>query len=1361
MESNKILSNEFMREILIYGIGGLFPSLNNDDKLKILPYVIKLIFVISLLILRNLKDNEIITILRYNNYEELKYIILLLFPYFKNDSRDDLIYLDELFTKKKYKSNIKKQMPEYIFNNIQYNRHKRNPLNEQKFEFEFFEQNFYLLINTIYEITDKLFVNWFNITPINLNSPELKKLQFDTYNKIKKKKLTTIDILNDLNNPNVLIKKTKGITINMIYDTISIYFYENIKNIKWIIYDIVYVSEIKPLILLLSNIINLKPMYTDIPYDNLDEYELDIFNKTLTNAIKSIQYNETNRKIFRSICYFFDKYYKNIDEAINDGYIKITNVNIEDDDEKTLGNLHNIDKSIYSFPPKHVYEYIRKCMSKFKSTIYKVMLVDYNGDFADYRRDERVTLKNIYNFSKSLCHYNLNNKYNRFPKLWKTLTSEQKKIIINRLNDNDRKWFNISRYLKNIYGNINIDEKTKEIYYNIREELTQIIFNMMYELGCLSKIIFYENKEDNYIKQTIKNNLEKYSENIHFLTGNLYSKTNYFINENLPNDKELPSYYHSLNWISQIAFFHHYLNNKVILITGSTGVGKSTQIPKLALYALKFIDYKYNGKIVCTEPRQTPTENNAIRIANELGVPLNNNYYYIQFKHKKNQHVKNTNNIMLKLETDGTLLNELNNPYIKVLYNRQYIDENIYDIIIIDEAHEHNINMDIILTKLVYALNYNLDIKLFIISATMENDEPTYRRFYRVINDNLLKPYDTFISENKLDRINVDRRFDISTIDTTKYKITDYFVPNETYESIVKKLIGKKGNILIFKAGENEVNKLVIELNNIIPNNVIAIPWYSNMSDELKHFYTIFKNNEQVKINKLLSIDDIKNLENFEKGNNNYNQVIIIATNIAESSITISNLGYVIDDGKQKIAIYNYKTDTDELREVKITENNRIQRRGRVGRISDGEVYYLYPKNYITDEERNYYHISIENILFNIFDLLKDCDKMDDLYNITYNSEVFPYIGNNSNYDYQNDKLYHPKYIDKETIFDEKGKIYIIHPEEQYLIRNIEGDIVNITNDANENGITLFNNKIKSEKMHSFIKKLLYYNLIDTNYIKTCFGSIVRKMLINIPSIEMGTNTLKYIITILKSFIYNSSNEVIQIISFIFTIKEIKKITNKIKNFIELHRENSNSELIVLHHIFEKFLKNTQNLTNWCSKNYIIESQIIKWKDEYDKWKKYIDEIPNIFKNEPKYFIKKYKKNIIIPFLYGFPQQIVKKFKNSSLYINIFKPSFDVLRINKIRQHMIILIDYIKLQNYVLYLPQQSNIHGFFSLLTSISVDDIKLYLSKIYNNNNYINNLNKNKFNVSKNMKEHNEEYLQLKILYNEFIDNLIHDFL
>ena len=217
-----------------------------------------------------------------------------------------------------------------------------------------------------------------------------------------------------------------------------------------------------------------------------------------------------------------------------------------------------------------------------------------------------------------------------------------------------------------------------------------------------------------------------------------------------------------MDWACQINFFIKLLNKRVTFVTGATGQGKSTQVPKLYLYGLKSLYYKNNAKIFCTAPRIGPVLENSKSISKSLGLPIEHyNKIYdskvktlnsiVQYQYADDKHVNVNNNYFLRIMTDGTLLQMLNGNQMlkqKISFNNEnkfnpksiYNDRNLCDLVIIDEAHEHNKNMDLILTMMKYTLFYNNDIRLSIISATMDEDEPIFRKFYRIIDDNLLYP---------------------------------------------------------------------------------------------------------------------------------------------------------------------------------------------------------------------------------------------------------------------------------------------------------------------------------------------------------------------------------------------------------------------------------------------------------------------------------------------------------------------------------------------------------------------------------------------------------------------------------------------
>jgi HrpA-like RNA helicase len=135
----------------------------------------------------------------------------------------------------------------------------------------------------------------------------------------------------------------------------------------------------------------------------------------------------------------------------------------------------------------------------------------------------------------------------------------------------------------------------------------------------------------------------------------------------------------------------------------------------------------------------------------------------------------------------------------------------------------------------------------------MDDDEPVYRRYYRDINDNQKFPLDCNLRDFNLDRVNVDRRYHISPVGLgTTHKIEETYLDGSNPVDIVKMLVrdGLKGDILIFQPGEGDIVELVEELNENTPDDVIALPFYSALSDDKKKknfqklmFYNMLNNN--------------------------------------------------------------------------------------------------------------------------------------------------------------------------------------------------------------------------------------------------------------------------------------------------------------------------------------------------------------------------------------------------------------------------------------------------------------------------------------------------------------------------------------
>lgn len=513
---------------------------------------------------------------------------------------------------------------------------------------------------------------------------------------------------------------------------------------------------------------------------------------------------------------------------------------------------------------------------------------------------------------------------------------------------------------------------------------------------------YYNNYRINRLKERNYKNL--FDANYFVTSKPYYQLDNFSVDGSEKNEKsyskaltnELSFYmFYAMDWMSQINFYNHYINHNIIYVTGGTGTGKSTQVPKLLMYSLKMYDYKNNGQIICTQPRISPTEGNAKWISKEMGVQNTRQYldnemktekYYLQYKDQKDRHTRdNTNHLMLRMATDGTLFEELlSNPLLKTKIKKPVRDgkeefmyglNNKYDIVIVDEAHEHNTNMDLILTLMKQTCFYNNSIRLVIVSATMDDDEPIYRSYFRNMNDNLVypikRPLDIHPIVNDtnfmIESIFLDRRIHISIFgQTTQYTINEYydediekqFGNNEKKNSILaqersydkildicNKTTG--GQFLLFLTGEKEIKKALQVLNNILPNDTIAVPFYSNMNSKYRDIV------EKVS-SKVLKIRNRRENISFEWGEKyidvkdvpegTYKRAVIVATNVAEASITIDGLKYVIDTGYAKVLTYNRVLDIGELNIEKISEASRIQRKGRVGRVSSGEVYYMYGK---------------------------------------------------------------------------------------------------------------------------------------------------------------------------------------------------------------------------------------------------------------------------------------------------------------------------------------------------------------------------------------------------------------------------------
>ena len=778
------------------------------------------------------------------------------------------------------------------------------------------------------------------------------------------------------------------------------------------------------------------------------------------------------------------------------------------------------------------------------------------------------------------------------------------------------------------------------------------------------------------------------------------------------------------DYVSQLNIFNHYINHQIIYVTGGTGTGKSTQVPKLLMYMLKMYDYNNVGKTICTQPRISPTEGNAKRISNELGVnimvnDIKTDEYYLQYKDQKDKHIKeNCAHLTLRFVTDGTLLEDLvNNAFLKDTvkkkskkYNDDYIysHKNKYDMVIVDEAHEHNTNMDLILTLMRQTCLLNNSIRLVIISATMDDDEPIYRSYFKYINDNIVYPIkqpiylkdlnDFYLIRSRL----LDRRLDISIPgQTTQYNIDEkYFNVKLTGDHKLDSINGQKeaykhiinicknydsGEILLFSTGKAEIKDAINYLNSNLPPGDIALPFYSEMNGKYRDIIEkIGSKIENIRNNRRNIAEQwgSEYIEAKDVSPGTYKRAVIVATNVAEASITIETLKFVVDTGYEKVNTFDEDIMSGVMSVQPISEASRLQRKGRVGRTSDGTVYYMYnkgererikPKYKITNDdfhssflkllssstEDNQYIEEIKDEDGNIINKIVSNKEREIVSNMLspYNytkfrdfNETIKLSGFKKTYMYEKNihNIYRKQYLNENNIdiiqyfddfyndddsipdefikyetgyndmqlFDLAGKLYIIHPYENTIVRNINNNIIKYKNKSkSEIEISIFNKMVQDMKT-----KVEYLNLnykvddieqIDGRKTKYCEKIMNMSALIN-------NITEQESISILLGYGYDIGLEMLEIVSMlksingsILSLAGFNLINPKIQeydNFIE--RFKSNSDLITIYKICRLLRKNLRfNIYKFYKSWFDDQNFITKYRNMFDdkvkKFKKY------------------------------------------------------------------------------------------------------------------------------------------------------------
>jgi ATP-dependent helicase HrpA len=331
-------------------------------------------------------------------------------------------------------------------------------------------------------------------------------------------------------------------------------------------------------------------------------------------------------------------------------------------------------------------------------------------------------------------------------------------------------------------------------------------------------------------------------------------------------------------------------NNQVVVIAGETGSGKTTQLPKLCLRAGRGLD----GWIGCTQPRRIAARSIASRLTEEMDTEMGEHVgYQVRFQGKVNTHS------YIKLMTDGILLAEVQRD--------RFL--NAYDTLIIDEAHERSLNIDFLLGYLRQLLPRRKDLKLIVTSATIDTG-----LFSRHFNDAL-------VIEVSGRSYPVEVRY--HPIETEKRDNTDVIVDSRDMQQSILEAVDEitrhdKGDILIFMSGERDIRETADFLQKHHPSNSEILPLYARLSSK-----------EQDKVFK-------------PKGNK---RRIVLATNVAETSLTVPGIRAVIDPGVARLNRYSVRSKVQRLHIEAISQASANQRKGRCGRIGPGLCIRLYSEN--------------------------------------------------------------------------------------------------------------------------------------------------------------------------------------------------------------------------------------------------------------------------------------------------------------------------------------------------------------------------------------------------------------------------------
>ena len=352
--------------------------------------------------------------------------------------------------------------------------------------------------------------------------------------------------------------------------------------------------------------------------------------------------------------------------------------------------------------------------------------------------------------------------------------------------------------------------------------------------------------------------------------------------EGLPSTGEIPSL---PIWGKKNDIIQAIKKNQVVIVSGETGSGKTTQIPKFCISAGRGVE----GLIGCTQPRRIAAITVANRIAEEMGESIGQSVgYKIRFKDKTSA------GTYIKVMTDGILLAETQaDPYL-----------NRYDTIIVDEAHERSLNIDFVLGILKTLLKKRKDLKLIITSATIDTVKFSKAFDHAPVIEVSGRTYPVetrYLPPDGVNRGNGDATHVDLAVDAA--------------ESLIRE--SSRGDILTFLPTEQDIRETCDMLMGRKLKRVRIMPLFARLSASEQQ--NVFKQSKDRKI--------------------------IVATNIAETSITIPGIRFVVDTGLARISQYTPKSRITALPVVPISQSSADQRKGRCGRMENGVCIRLFSED--------------------------------------------------------------------------------------------------------------------------------------------------------------------------------------------------------------------------------------------------------------------------------------------------------------------------------------------------------------------------------------------------------------------------------